>query len=123
MSGDASQGMLASSSGIINITNSRITTSGAFGYAFFRIADRPCDAGTPSTIRATDVNIVTTGSSGHGPYAYNGAVINLTRVNVQTSGDFAYGLVSEGSLFSAHPRPSPPPRFRRILMRGRCLLT
>jgi outer membrane autotransporter protein len=105
MSGDFSQGMLASSSGIINITNSRITTSGTFGFAFSASQTDPATPGTPSRIRATDVAILTTGSGGHGPYAYNGAIIDLTRVNVHTSGDFAYGLVSEGSLFSAHPLP------------------
>src|SRR5712671_334145 len=105
MSGDGSQGMLASSSGIINITNSRITTSGAFGFAFSSSQTDPATPGTPSSIRATDVAVLTTGLAGHGPYAYNGAVITLTRVNVQTSGDFAYGLVSQGSLFSAHPLP------------------
>jgi len=116
MSGDAS-GYAGLVKWIINITNSRITTSGGLWICRFRIADRPCDAGDSVDNRATDVKHRDDRSSGHGPM-HTTAPSSISRASCQTSGDFAYGLVSEGSLFSAHPLPFTTTPFQGILMRA-----
>jgi hypothetical protein len=58
-------------------------------------------------VDAAYTHVTTKGASGHGAYAYNGGIVRLTNVTVDTSGPTARGLVSDGDPAAAPP-PIPP---------------
>ncbi len=103
MTGNGSIGVLAVGGGRVELTNSSVSTTGTSGYGMSSAQIAPTFPGILPVLDATNVTVTTTGLAAHGAYAYNGAIINLNTVDVRTSGDFAYGLTSEGFLFSGPP--------------------
>lgn len=103
MTGNGSIGVLAVGGGRVELTNSAVSTAGTSGYGLSSAQIAPTFPTILPVINATNVSVTTTGLAGHGAYAYNGAIINLNMVDIRTSGDFAYGLASEGFLFSGPP--------------------
>lgn len=99
-SGINSEGAVAINGGAINFTHSNIITLGSGGSGLF---SAQTSAGIHSQINATYTNITTSNLGAHGVYAYNGGLINLNNVRVSTSGLNAYGIISEGYLFSGSP--------------------
>jgi outer membrane autotransporter protein len=103
MTGNASIGVLAVGGGKIELTDSTVSTSGTSGYGLSSAQIASTFPTILPQIDATNVKVTTTGLAAFGAYAYNGAIINLNTVDVRTSGDFSYGLTSEGYLFSGPP--------------------
>ncbi|WP_170850359.1 MULTISPECIES: autotransporter outer membrane beta-barrel domain-containing protein [unclassified Beijerinckia] len=103
MTGNASSGVLAVGGGKVVLTNSSISTTGTSGFGMSAAQIAPTFPGILPVIDATNVTVTTSGIAGHGAFAYNGAIINLNTVDIRTSGDTAYGLSSEGFLFSGPP--------------------
>ena len=90
-------GVLAEAGGKVVITNSNIMTSGVTGFGLHASQSDPTTSPpTLAQISATNVTVTTTGNSGLGVVASDGALVNLNTVNVSTSGATAYGLFVEG---------------------------
>ncbi|WP_165677097.1 autotransporter outer membrane beta-barrel domain-containing protein [Metapseudomonas otitidis] len=78
--------------GVINILNSRIVTSGAGGHGLYAEA----------LINADGMTIEASGKSAHGASAARGGVLNLWNSQVTTRGDGGMGLISfKGSTVNA----------------------
>ena len=104
-SGANSFGVVTTDGGTLRINDSTINTSGDGGHAL-NSSQSNLATGTRSLVEATNVNVVTSGVSGFGALAYNGGLMNLTNVDIQTSGDFAYGIDVLG--FNTAPPSGPP---------------
>jgi len=103
MSGTASVGALAVGGGKIVLTNSAISTTGTSGFGMSAAQVASTFPTILPEIDASNVTVTTTGIAAHGVFAFNGAIVNLNTVNVQTSGDTAYGLAIQGFLGTGSP--------------------
>jgi len=103
MSGTASVGALAVGGGKIVLTNSAISTSGTSGFGMSTAQVASTFPTILPQIDATNVMVTTSGIAAHGVFAFNGAIVNLNTVNIQTSGDTAYGLAIQGFLGTGPP--------------------
>jgi hypothetical protein len=91
--GISAAAVVAYAGGKITYDNSSISTSG-FG-AFGLNATLP-----GAEVDATNVTVTTSGQNGTGAYAYYNSLVKLNTVTINTSGDTAWGLDSDGYLGS-----------------------
>ena len=104
-SGANSFGVVTADGGTLRINDSTINTSGSGAHGL-NSSQSNLATGTRSLVEATNVSVTTTGVSGFGALVYNGGLMNLNTVNIQTSGDFAYGIDVLG--YNTSPPSGPP---------------
>ena len=105
---DSGEGVIAASGGTATVNNSSITTFGGAGAGVagagavgMRAFDIDATSGTPSTITATNVTIVTNGASSSGLESDSGGVIVVNGGSVTTNNPQAAGLVTALNQFSS----------------------
>ncbi|MBM7060272.1 autotransporter outer membrane beta-barrel domain-containing protein [Pseudomonas sp. UL073] len=88
-------GVFARAGGMVEISNSQITTRSAASNGFTATGSTAYSS-TPSTITAKNVSVETTGQSSHGLAVASGAQISLQDSQVEAKGTNAHALLATG---------------------------